>query len=414
MNAEVITVGTEILMGQILNTNSQYIANKLAELGISHYYDTTVGDNWDRLCSAIENALSRSDIVILTGGLGPTSDDITKEAAAHVMKRDLVLDGPSLEKIKAHFSDRGTVMPENNIKQAMLPDGCIILKNEVGTAPGCIIESNNGTTAILLPGPPREMNPMFELGVLPYLERLSDSILYTRVIRIFGMGESAVASMIKEVIDKQTNPTIAPYVKPGEVTLRVTAKCSEIDEGKALAEPVIEEICSIIGEAVYSTDDEGLNEVCARMLIEKRLKLAVAESCTGGMLSSSLISVPGSSRWFIEGAVTYSNDSKLRRLGVKPESVAQFGAVSRVVAAQMAEGARLSSGADIGISTTGIAGPSGGSDNKPVGLAYVAIADIDGTYVRELRLNGSREHIRNVATLNALDLLRRRLSDSQV
>lgn len=413
MNAEVITVGTEILMGQILNTNSQYIANKLAELGISHYYDTTVGDNWDRLCTAIENALDRSDIVILTGGLGPTSDDITKEAAAHVMKRDLVLDRPSLEKIKNHFSSRGKVMPENNIKQAMLPDGCIILKNEVGTAPGCIIESDNGT-AILLPGPPREMNPMFEHGVLPYLGRISDSILYTRVIRIFGMGESAVASMIKDVIDKQTNPTIAPYVKPGEVTLRVTAKCNNIDEGKALAEPVIKEICSIIGEAVYSTDDEGLNEVCSRMLADKQLTLAVAESCTGGMLSSTLVSVPGSSRWFVEGAVTYSNDSKLRRLGVKPDSVAQFGAVSRIVAAQMAEGARLSSGADIGISTTGIAGPCGGSDNKPVGLVYVGIADLDGTYVKELRLNGSREHIRNLATLNALDLLRRRLSDSQV
>lgn len=406
MIAEILSVGTELLMGNIVNTNAQYISQKLCDLGVNCYFQTTVGDNHDRLVAAVETALSRADILILTGGLGPTADDLTKETIADAFGRELVLDPASEQHIHARFARMGREMTPNNLKQAMFPRGSIILPNPNGTAPGCIVEEEE-KAAILLPGPPKEMAPMFDASVMPYLEKRSGHMLFSHVVRVFGMGESEAEYRLRTLMERQSNPTIAPYALSGEMKLRVTARCKSAEEGERMMAPLIDEIKETLGSVVYSIDDQELHEVCAALLREHGATLAVAESCTGGMIASKLVSVPGISAHFIEGAVTYSNDAKIRRLGVRPETLAAHTAVSAETAREMAEGIRRTSGASLGVATTGIAGPDGGTVEQPVGLVYIALASESGTAVQELRLTGSRERIRNVASLHALNLVRR-------
>lgn len=408
MNAELISVGTELLLGNIVNTDAQYLSRRLADLGINVYRHTVVGDNSDRFNMALKEALERCELVITTGGLGPTQDDLTKEAVASYFNKELVLHEESMASIEKYFINRKKELNEGNKKQAYFPKGSIVLKNNCGTAPGCIVEGES-KRVILLPGPPKEMKEMFESSVVPYLMNFQDAVLVSKTLRIFGIGESLVAENIKEIIDNQVNPTVAPYAKDYEVTLRITAKAKDQSEGQSLIEPVENSIREILGDSVYGTDETSLPKVVLALLERKYLTLSVAESCTGGLISSLLVSCSGASRSFIEGAVTYSNRSKIKRLGVKAITLERHGAVSREVAAEMAEGIAKISGTDIGISTTGIAGPDGGSEEKPVGLVYVGIF-IDGrTRVTRLNLTGDREKIRSRAAMYALDILRREL-----
>lgn len=407
MIAEIVCVGTELLMGQVLNTDAKFMASRLADLGVNLYYQVTVGDNPKRLRDTLKNALERSDVVITSGGLGPTGDDLTKETAAALLGLTLEYDPASVKMLEDRFRAFGKEMTPNNLKQAMFPKESIILPNPNGTAPGCIMEKD-GKAIILLPGPPRELFPMFTNSVMPYLEKRSNTKLYSRVLRIFGMGESTLEYTLKDLIEAQTNPTIAPYALLSEVTLRITARCKDAEEGERLIAPVVDEIKRRIGDVIYSFDDEPLEKVCADLLTENHKTLSVAESCTGGMIASTLVGIPGSSKWFLEGAVTYSNEAKMRRLGVAETTLAQFGAVSYQTAKEMAEGMRRTSGSDYALVTTGIAGPDGGTPEKPVGLVYIALAAPDGTDVKEFRFTGDRAKIRHNTMLNALDFLRRK------
>ncbi|MEL7608436.1 MAG: competence/damage-inducible protein A [Bacillota bacterium] len=407
MTALIISVGTELLMGQVLNTDAKFIAQHLAQLGINLYYQLTVGDNSDRLYAAIKDGLEHSDIVILTGGLGPTADDLTKETAAKVMGKTLEYDEASLEILKQRFKAFHSNMTPNNLKQAMFPKDSIILPNPNGTAPGCIME-RDGKAVVMLPGPPRELFPMFVNSVMPYLEKRSDCVLYSHVLRIFGVGESTIEHKLKDLIEAQTNPTIAPYALTGEATLRITARCKNAEEAERTMAPVLREIRDRLGDTIYSIDDEPLEVVCSKLLIKKAATLAVCESCTGGLLASTLVSVPGSSKYFLEGMVTYSNAAK-ERLGVQRSTLERYGAVSEQTACEMAKNILEQSGADYAISTTGIAGPDGGSEEKPVGTVYIGLCDKDGAVAYKRSLTGDRERIRYTSVLHALDLLRRKL-----
>jgi nicotinamide-nucleotide amidase len=409
MIAEIVSVGTELLMGQVVNTDAQYIASRLAPLGFQVYYHTTVGDNVKRLTAVVHQAVERSDVVVFTGGLGPTDDDLTKETVAAALGLTVEPIPEEVERLKAYFTSRGYQMTPNNYKQASFPKDAVILQNDFGTAPGCIM-SAGGKTAVLLPGPPRELFPMFSSRVMPYLERLSGAKLYSRELRIFGMGESSVTYQIQDIITKQTNPTVAPYAKTGEVTLRVTALCQNEDEGEALVRPMIDEIVARLGDVVYSTAGETLPETCARMLTDDKMTLAVAESCTGGMIADGLVAIAGCSEFLLEGCVTYSDNAKKKRLGVKEETLEKFGAVSEQCAAEMAQGMRETAGADYAIATTGFAGPDGGTPESPVGTVFIAIADRAGVSVKRLSLHGERARVRLSASLHAYDVLRRALS----
>lgn len=408
MIAELICVGTELLMGQVLNTDAQYIARSLAPSGIDMYHQVVVGDNPQRLTEAVQTALSRADCVILSGGLGPTDDDLTKETVAKLMGKEFVLFEDEWKRILTYFESKGRTVAPNNKKQAMFPPDAIILPNPNGTAPGCIMEAD-GKAAILLPGPPRELFPMFRDYAMPYLLQRSGHRLYSREVRIFGVGESDVAYRLDTLFKSQTNPTIAPYAKTGEVTLRVTARCANDAEGEALVSPVLKAITDELGDCVYDTNGRELAEVCHHALIESGKTLAVAESCTGGRLADAFVNYPGSSAYFMEGAVTYSNDAKMRRLGVSKETLDTVGAVSEQCAREMADGVRKAAGTDFALSTTGYAGPDGGEPDKPVGTVFIALSCADGTVVKRLNLFGDRDRIRHSAMLHALDLLRRKL-----
>ena len=408
MIAEIVSVGTELLMGQIVNTDAQFIASHLAPLGYRALYQVTVGDNPARLAGVVQSALARADVLLFTGGLGPTDDDITKETVAQALGLEMAVVPEEEARLRAYFASRGKQMTPNNLKQARFPTGSIILPNPNGTAPGCIMEAD-GKAAILMPGPPRELYPMFRDHVLPYLEKRSGVRLHSRELRIFGMGESELTYRLRDLIAAQTNPTIAPYVKTSEVTLRVTAQCRSDAEGERLVVPVIDAILARLGSIVYSTNGESLPALCVRLLLTQGATLAVAESCTGGMLASSIVDIPGCSACFLEGAVTYANGAKVRRLGVSEGTLATDGAVSLACAQQMAEGLRAAVGTTYALATTGIAGPDGGTPEKPVGLVYVALAGPGRTEVRKLCLSGDRARIRTAATLHALDLLRRSL-----
>ena len=408
MIAEIVSVGTELLMGQVVNTDAQFIAQRLAPLGFQVFYHTTVGDNVKRLTAVVHQAVERSDVVVFTGGLGPTDDDLTKETVASALGLTVELIPEEAERLRKHFETRGYEFTPNNLKQASFPKNAIILPNAFGTAPGCIMTAEN-KTAILLPGPPRELFPMFQNHVMPYLEQLSGNKLYSRELRIFGKGESIITYELRDIIENQTNPTVAPYIKTGEVSLRVTALCQNEAEGEQLARPMISEIVSRLGDIIYSTVGESLPETCARMLTDDHQTLAIAESCTGGMVASEFVAIPGCSEFLLEGCVTYSDAAKVSRLGVKQETLDAFGAVSEQCALEMAEGMRRTSGADYALATTGFAGPDGGTQENPVGTIFIALARAGETVVKRVQLFGERARIREIASLHAFDLLRRKL-----
>ena len=405
MKAEIITVGTEILLGDILNTNCRYLSRELAAMGIEMYYQITVGDNEERLLKTLDESLNRSDIVICTGGLGPTEDDITKEVCAKYFGYKLELHKPSLDAMIERFKHMNRVPTKNNEKQAYFPKEAYILKNDNGTAPGCIMEKE-GKMIVVLPGPPREMESMFENYVKPYLSKLTDDVIESEVLRIIGVGESKVENDILDIIDSQTNPTIATYAKGYECTLRITAKAKSVEEAKELIKPMSDEMKRRFGQSLYATGETSIEEVVSKMLVENNLKIAVAESCTGGMVSASLINYPGISSVFMEGCVTYSNEAKMKSLGVKKETLDVYGAVSDKCAKEMASGVAARYNTNVGIATTGIAGPGGGTDEKPVGLVYFGIYINGKVITKKYVFNGDRQGIRERATRTILNDLR--------
>ncbi len=409
MNAEIIAVGTELLIGQIANTNAQYISQRLAEVGVNVYYHSVVGDNRNRMIETIKLALLRSDLIVITGGLGPTQDDITKEVAAEIIGLPLVLHKESEERIKEFFKKINRPMVESNKKQALIPDGTIVIPNNNGMAPGSIINFNS-KTIVLLPGPPKEMKPMCDYFISNDLID-SNGVIKSKYIKIFGLGEATLEKKILDLIKDQSNPTIATYCNDGEVTLRVTARARNIEEARRLLNPLISEITVRLGEFIYSINDEKLEEVVVKILKDRGKTIALAESCTGGMISARITDIPGASKVFQQGAVTYSNKSKVNSLGVEEDALIKFGAVSHEVARQMAEGIRRVSGSDLGLSVTGIAGPGGGTESKPVGLVYIGLADEKGVNSWEYKFTGNRDSVRQITVLSALDRIRRSLTD---
>ena len=408
MKAEILAVGTEILLGDIVNTNAQYIAKRLADLGISVYHQCVVGDNPERLLEAYRLAFSRADLVITSGGLGPTKDDLTKEVAFEYFGKRSVVHEASLKIIEDYFKDMNRPMVESNVKQAYFPVDAVVLPNNNGTAPGCIIEEK-GKIIALLPGPPWEMKPMFEEAIVPYLQKFVQGVLVSKVLRVIGVGESSAEEMIGDILNNQTNPTVAPYAKAGEMTFRITAKANTQEEGIRMIVPMEDEIRSRLGNNIYGEGNITLENVLGKMLIDKKLTIATAESCTGGMVAAKLINYPGISSVFREGAITYSNEAKISRLGVARETLDKYGAVSSEVAAEMAQGIAKTAGTSIGLSTTGIAGPDGGSAEKPVGLVYVGLYINGEVKTKMLKLSGNRQKIRERATMELLDLVRREL-----
>ena len=372
MVVELICVGTELLLGNIVNTNAAYLSEKCALLGLSMYHQSVVGDNAERLKESLETALNRSDVVILSGGLGPTQDDLTKETAAEVMGIPLKEDPHSRERIEEYFKNsQYKVITDNNWKQALVPEGAIVLDNENGTAPGIIMEKN-GKSVILLPGPPGELIPMFEGKVYDYLNKLQPEIIYSTMVRICGLGESFVENEIRDLIDNQTNPTIATYAKIGQVDLRVTAKAASEKEAAKLAKPMLKELLKRFGDHIYTMDEhKSLEEVIVHFLKERSLTLTTAESCTGGMIAARITDVPGASEVFKQGLVTYSNRAKRKLLDVKKTTLKEYGAVSEKTAKEMAKNGAFITGSDACVSVTGTAGPTGGTEEKPVGLVYI-------------------------------------------
>jgi nicotinamide-nucleotide amidase len=409
MKAEIISVGTELLLGEIIDTNAAFISRNLAELGIGVYRRVTVGDNMERLAGAMKAAFENADLVIASGGLGPTADDITQEAGARCFGLELVLDDNLLEWLKDHFASRGYVMTENNIKQAYMPVGALPLANKNGTAPGVLIE-NDGKLLALLPGPPAEAEPMFINELRPILEKRREAVLVSKTLKLCGIGESSMEHIIRDMMDGE-NPTVAPYASYSQCRLRVTARAKETSEARAMIEPVKTELYRRLGDYIYGEDSETLEGVIIKLLTEKGLTVACAESCTGGMVSARLTGVPGASAALLEGAVTYSNGAKINRLGVSGDTLDKHGAVSAETAMEMARGIAAASGADIGISITGIAGPGGGSAEKPVGLVYFGLCAGGKTTFLETRTGGDRERIRTRAAVKALEILWRFLTD---
>jgi nicotinamide-nucleotide amidase len=413
MQVELLSVGTELLLGQIVDTNAAYLAGKLSELGVNVYHKTTVGDNAERLAAALRICLGRSDVVLATGGLGPTKDDITAAVVAQVMGGRLAEDEATSEKIRSFARQRGIQLLDSLLKQAFVPEGAQVVPNPVGTAPGFIL-TRDSKTIIALPGVPTEMKAMAGQTVLPYLagraeEEGGGSVILSRVIRLAGIGESQAEAELADLIEKQTNPTIAPYAKTYEVHLRVTAGAANRAEAEALIAPVEAEIRERLGSHVYGADEETLEAIIGGMLRTAGLTLAVAESCTGGLIGHRITNVPGSSDYFLAGVTTYGNESKAKLIHVPEETLAAHGAVSAETAAAMAEGVRRATGADVGLSSTGIAGPTGGTPTKPVGLVYLGRSDESETVTEELRLRGDRLMIKERAAQLALFLLYRGL-----
>lgn len=408
MVVEILSIGTELLLGDIVNTNTQYLSRRLADLGFPVYRHTTVGDNPARLREAISKALETADIVISTGGLGPTKDDLSKETAAEVFGLKLVLHQGQLAKLKEYFDRIGRVMTDNNIKQAYIPEDAYILENDFGTAPGFAVEKN-GKYIIMLPGPPREMKPMFENKTVPFLSRFQDSVLVSKVLRMSGIGESAMEEKVADIMDSQTNPTIAPYAKDGECILRITAKGQTAAHAEELIAPMEQRVRARLGDNIYGVNDDTIESACVSLLLKKKMTLAIAESCTGGLISSRFVSFPGVSKVLKESCVTYSNEAKMNRLGVKWETLDRWGAVSEETAKEMAAGIARTSEADAGIASTGIAGPDGGTPEKPVGLVWIAVCIRGEVIAKRLNLTGERDAVRLRAAMNAADLLRREL-----
>ena len=424
MKAEILAIGTEILLGDIVNTNAQYLSQELAAIGVEVYHQAVVGDNEDRVMEEFDRAFATCDMIITTGGLGPTDDDLSKELACKYFGKELILHEPSLEALKGYFkkSGRENNISDSNMKQVYFPEDAIVLENPNGTAPGAIISGDTRRFIVgeedadiekkfivVLPGPPREMKPMFDNLVKPFLLKKTDSMLKSRVLRVFGVGESEMERQVKHLIDGQTNPTIAPYAKEVDCLLRVTAKGKDEAECDAIIEPVANEIKKILGDNVYGEGETCIEDVTAKLLVEKNLTISTAESCTGGLLAGTLINYPGISEIFMEGAITYSNEAKMKRLGVKKETLDKFGAVSEETAREMAQGIAREARTNIGVSTTGIAGPGGGTEEKPVGLVYVGLCINGETKVKKFNFFGDRERVRRRSVLEAIDWIRREI-----
>lgn len=409
MIVELISVGTEILMGNIVNTNAAFLSAQCASIGATVYYQQVVGDNKNRLIESIDIAAKRADVVILCGGLGPTEDDLTKEAAAEYCDKKLVEDDHTKTRIENWLKNSiySNNITSNNWKQAIVPEKSIIVDNENGTAPGIIMEKNR-TVLILLPGPPNELIPMFENSIKPYLKKMNKAAIFSKMIKICGVGESQVETKILDIIDNQTNPTIATYAKTGEVHIRVTAKAENEENAKELVKTVVKEIKSRFKEDVYTTnEEETLEEVVIKLLKKKELKLTTVESCTGGLIAGRLVNVAGASDVFQQGYVTYSNKAKKRMVGVDKATLKKYGAVSKETAKEMTKGGILESDADVCVAVTGEAGPIASEEGKPVGLVYIGCYYKDKVTVKEFNFKGDRQKIREQAVIKALDLVRR-------
>jgi nicotinamide-nucleotide amidase len=402
MKAEIISIGTELLLGQITNTNAQFISEQLAILGVPVYYHSVVGDNRDRFIAQLEISAARSDILIFTGGLGPTKDDLTKETLAHFLGCGLALDQQAMEQITRFFQSRKIHMTENNQRQALVLEGAHILPNETGLAPGMAKESN-GQHFILFPGPPKELQPMFLNQAVPYLQSIlpEKKVVYSKVMRFCGIGESALETQLQDLIDQQSSPTLAPLAKEGEVTLRLTSYTSSVDEAEKEMNEVINEITSRVGEYLYGWDDDSLEGVLVQLLAQKGLSLSTAESCTGGLLGHHITKVPGASKVFFGGAICYTNQAKYEQVDVPLQLLEKEGAVSALTAQALAYHVKQKFHSSVGISITGVAGPDSQED-KPIGLVYIGISLPDRTLVKEVHLGGHRQTIQSRATKLAL------------
>ena len=410
--AELIAVGTELLLGNIANTDAQFISQGLSALGINVYYHTVVGDNPDRLRAAVELARTRADILITTGGLGPTCDDLTKNVLAGCFGKRLVFHAPSARRIEDYFRKLHSSRPmtENNYQQAMLPEGCTVLDNDWGTAPGVAFEAG-GVRVIMLPGPPRECKAMFTHRVVPYLKSLADGVIVSRTLKLFGIGESSMEAQLRDEMNAMTNPTLAPYAKEGECELRITARAEDEQAAHALIDPVEARLRAKFGPLIYGADVPSIEAAVFRLLQEKGLTFGCAESCTGGLIAKRLTDLPGASQVFRGGVVSYTNEVKTAALGVPEDLLAERGAVSEPVALAMAAGCRRLCGSDLAVSVTGLAGPEGDDRGNAVGTVFVALDWGDGALCRRLDLGPGRgrEHIRSAAAQHVFDLLRRRL-----
>ncbi|MDY6017860.1 MAG: competence/damage-inducible protein A [Oscillospiraceae bacterium] len=402
---EILSVGTEILLGDILNTNSRFLSVELAKLGISVLRHTTVGDNAERLSAALRTALDRSDIVIATGGLGPTQDDITRDVCCSVMGFELEYSPEIGEGIRKYFASKSIEMPESNLRQAYVPVGGTVFENHHGTAPGLGLKKG-GKCVVILPGPPYEMAPMYKESVVPYLAEYSEGAIVSHTVRTMGIGESAMAEKVADLIEG-SNPTVAPYAKKGEALLRVTAKAETESKAEELCRPVIDEIISRLGGVVYGIDSENIEQRVVELLKDNNMTIATAESCTAGYIPKRLTDIPGASEVFGCGIISYSNEIKQQLLGVKKETLDRFGAVSEQTAREMAAGVRRVSGADIGISVTGIAGPGSDGTDKPVGLCFIALDAEDMQTCEKVETGkNDREYNRYVNASRALNLAR--------
>lgn len=408
MKVEIITTGTELLLGQIINTNAPYLAQRLNELGFNVLFQSTVGDNRQRMAEVLKAALSRADIVITSGGLGPTQGDITKEVAADVLGLPMFLHEPSVRRIKEFFAARASKMSDSNLRQAMMAKGAIVLDNDLGTAPGAVIE-NNTKTVIHLPGPPHELEGMFETAVVPYLKEKFglQGVILSRVLKTFQISESLLEDEIKDLIIAQTNPTIALLARKGEVIIRLTAKAATKEAALHSIEAVERSVRERLGDKIFAADDETMEGAVGKLLSAKQLTMACAESCTGGLLTSRITDVPGSSSYLLGSIVSYSNDVKRDALGVGADILTTYGAVSEETAIAMCKGIRERFSTNIALSVTGIAGPGGATKEKPVGLVYIGIDGPAGTKCYKNEFTGSREKIKYSTTQTALNILRK-------
>lgn len=404
MKAEIVSVGTELLLGQIANTDAQYISQCLSEIGIGVYFHTAVGDNWDRIKESIDHAATRSDIVILTGGLGPTVDDLTKEALCDYLGLETKKHKKSFERLLERFQKMGREITPNNIKQALFPEDAVVLDNDFGTAPGMYYE-RDGKVFMALPGPPFELKPMFANYVIPLLKKKSECVIKSRVLRVFGLGESMMETMVKDILDAQTNPTIAPLLGNCDVTLRITAMAQNEEEALELIKPTEALLCERLKGYVYGYDNDTPESVLVALLKENKLSFSAAESCTGGLVASRVTDIPGASEVMGESVVTYSNVAKIKYLGVSECTLNEYGAVSENTAREMVLGIIKSSGSDVSVAVTGNAGPSYMED-KSVGLVYIATAVKNGdnyiVNVKEYRFVGARDKVKYRAASSAI------------
>jgi len=415
-NAEILSVGTEILLGHTTNTDARDISLMLSEIGINVKYHTVVGDNPQRLSDCIEIARNRADIIISTGGLGPTCDDLTKMILAKSFGLELIMNEYEKNCLYDYLTNKGysKEMTRNNLQQAMLPEGCTVFHNDWGTAPGCAFEAD-GTIVLMLPGPPKECNAMFRTCAMPYLRSLSDEQIVSHSIRVFGTSESALDQMFRDEMNEMTNPTMAPYAKEGDCLLQITAKAKSVEEAEEMMKPVIEHCCEVLGDVVYGIDVECVEESVMQLLKQHKMTFSAAESCTGGSLAKRFTDIPGASEFFMGGVTTYTNGAKAKILGIDPALIEEKGAVSYEVAKEMAERVRELIGTDMGIGVTGLAGPDGDGVHE-VGTVFISLATKDGTFVRELHAGNrrTRSYIRRVSGNYAFDMMRRYIQGLEV